>query len=182
MSTNPESPTYFTINPPEPSYKVFLDCTDLAGEAIEPEYTNQVNVMRVTTNIRNPVQRSAGNINPVGASQHSGLIIQKFVCPASPVIIEKVSLGAGIADVKLTFVRGTMVKFREINLTGVHITAYEMLDSRAFPGEDRTLPLEQFTLDYGTITDTYEPLDPLGASLGSYSGAYNVLTTSNVVP
>lgn len=159
--------------------RVFLDCADINGEAIETEYADQTNILRADLKVVCPVQRANGATNPVGASQHSGLTLTKHTCLGTPDIVKHCMAGSPIADCTITFARNTgsggLIAYREIVLTGARITAYNLLDSRGFDLEQLEMPIESFTIDYAVITDTYTKFTEMGIAGGSNDMTYNVI-------
>ena len=166
-----------TDTPIDNPNKIYLDNAIISGESEAPGYEDQTEIIRIDMSITNPIQRSNGAPNTIGASKHSGLRLTKFTCLGSPDIIKHVSSGVPIGDCTLTFVKSTegWAKYRTMVLSSVRITEYQMLDSRGFDREAFEKPTECFVLNYNEISDTVHKFGFAGTDDGQNSMTYNIL-------
>jgi type VI secretion system secreted protein Hcp len=133
----------------------FLKLDGVEGETGNDHYTEHLELQSFSWGASNNSSYSTGTGPGVGAGQVHNMSFSKFMCKASPKLMERVIKGWTCDTGKLILCKrnspdGKPLEYYTVDMENVIITSYQMSASGG-----AQLPMESFSLDFVVIKPNY---------------------------
>jgi type VI secretion system secreted protein Hcp len=160
------------------AFNAFIKFDGIKGEVLEKDHKDWVAATKVTFNISQPASftRQATSGGTAEAVEFSPLTIEKLIDMASPKLLEAASKGKSLKEVTIDYQKAggdKPIKYLEIKLSDVIISG---INHSGDPKGDYQYPVEQISMTYGKIVQTYTQQKPDGSAGGNVSYGHDVTT------
>ncbi|TFW28583.1 Hcp family type VI secretion system effector [Massilia horti] len=152
---------------------VYLQIEGIKGESMDEKHKDSIEVISVTWGneqpTAGPVSTSGGHT--IGRASFDPVHFTKLVDLASPKLMELVAQGRTIPKATLKFMRAdgaNRIKYYELTLCNVLVSS----NKKSFSGSG--LLVEQFTLHYSKILETYTQQKIGGGAGGNTMGGWDL--------
>ena len=152
----------------------YLKITDIKGDSTVDGHADEIELSSWNMAVSVPVgPRTTGGSGAAGTCMHSDLQCSKSLDESSNALAAACWTGKTIPEAIITVQRqgeggGGKVDYMKVTLTDVLLSSY----SRS--GADSSVPMDSFSLNYGTIKCEYLTTDVAGGSGGWQSNAWSV--------
>ncbi len=155
---------------------IFMTAVGIDGEVTTEGYEDTIAVREFNYEIKLPLtkDRSRGGVTR-DKSIHSQVTIKKVADLSSVKFFQNCCEGTAVANIKFQFIRfaqGAITVSREIEINDVMISKFTHLGT--FSG-DADLPVEEISMDFANITDTYTQQNSDGSSGGNVTFGWDKL-------
>lgn len=162
------------------AFDAFVNFGDIKGEVTEKDHKDWVAVTKVAFNVSQaaPLARPPFGAGTAAAAKFSELTIEKLIDKASPKLFEAACKGTHIPEVTIDYLKASgnsPVKYLEIKLKEVIISG---VSHNADPKGEYPVPVEQVSMTYGAIEQTYTPHAADGMAGGNVAAKWNLATGS----
>jgi type VI secretion system secreted protein Hcp len=159
---------------------VYLQIEGIKGESKDDKHRDWIEVVSVTWGNEQP---TAGTVSTagghtIGRASFDPLCFNKLIDAASPKLMELVAQGKTIPKATLQFYRAdgdVPIKYYEVTLENVLVSA----NKKSYSGSG--LLIEQFSLHYARIKETYTQQKVGGGAGGNTSGGWDLAANKMAV-